>query len=208
MASRRMFSIAIFNSRNFLTLPFQAQILYVFLCLNADDDGVSEAALVTRILGIKASFLNYLVQADLILIIHAENQIVYICDWLVHNSIRKDRYHPSIYADLLAQNVPNWHPVVAKRETQVSLSQSMEEKGRAEEDIKPQWWGMYRNIRLSQTEYDDLFNELPDFLVLLDEMSYYLNKKNQTYSDYPAAFRRWQDNKNHGFNTQDGELDS
>jgi len=81
-------------------MPNEAQNLYFHLGLRADDDGVVEAYPVLKILGTTSDNLKLLVAKNYIEILNDEF-VVFIVDWLEHNSIRADRKVDSIYQELL-----------------------------------------------------------------------------------------------------------
>ena len=100
MAERRMVSKRIISTARFLRLPATAQALYFHLCLNADDDGVAEAYIVTRAAGCSENDLQVLAEKNFIRILN-EDFVVYILEWSEHNKIRADRKVDSIYKELL-----------------------------------------------------------------------------------------------------------
>ena len=103
MANRRMFSRAITGSGRFLRLSAQARALYYDLGMEADDDGFVEAFVRLRATGAEEVQLRELEQAGLILVLDEYNLVVYIQDWSINNTIRRDRYTPSIYQSLYLQ---------------------------------------------------------------------------------------------------------
>ena len=103
MANRRMFSRAITGSGRFLRLSAQARALYYDLGMEADDDGFVEAFVRLRATGAEEVHLRELEQAGLILVLDDYNLVVYIQDWSINNTIRRDRYTPSIYQSLYLQ---------------------------------------------------------------------------------------------------------
>ena len=103
MANRRMFSRAITGSGRFLRLSAQARALYYDLGMEADDDGFVEAFVRLRATGAEEVHLRELEQAGLILVLDEYNLVVYIQDWSINNTIRRDRYTPSIYQSLSLQ---------------------------------------------------------------------------------------------------------
>lgn len=101
MAERRMFSTRITDSDAFTELPPSAQALYLHLCMSADDDGFCDR--VRRCLFCAQADredIDRLANARFILTFPGTDVIV-IKHWLIHNSIRKNRYHPTKYEDLL-----------------------------------------------------------------------------------------------------------
>ena len=100
MAKRRMFSVDLISSDAFCVLSPSAQMLYLHLNVNADDDGIVDKwKTVLRYLRVKKEHLDSLINAGFI--IELECGALLISDWLIHNKIRKDRYTPSRYLDEL-----------------------------------------------------------------------------------------------------------
>ncbi len=101
MAERRMFAKSIILFGDFLELTANAQLLYLFLNMQADDDGfVGNPKSVLYLVRNGRKCLQELVDRGLVLKL-SENVVV-ITHWLVHNQIRKDRYKPTYYAKELA----------------------------------------------------------------------------------------------------------
>lgn len=100
MAERRMFSKTIIASARFLRMPPSSRLLYYDLGMYADDDGVVEAFSVMRQTGATEDDLRVLVSKGFVTILN-DDLVTYIMDWNINNSIRKDRYHSSIYKDLV-----------------------------------------------------------------------------------------------------------
>lgn len=101
MAKKRMLDAALFNSDDFADMTLSAQILYVHLILNADDDGfVDSHRRAMRSLGVKRAALNELIEAGLV--ISFPNEVLLISDWLRHNKIRADRYVMGMHKHLLS----------------------------------------------------------------------------------------------------------
>lgn len=105
MAERRTFSRKIIESGRMMKLPVKAQLLYVHLCMNADDDGIVEAFAVLSMLGAADKDLQSLEEKGFIRILN-EDLVCFISDWLENNPARSDRIKPSIYRDLLMEKVP------------------------------------------------------------------------------------------------------
>ena len=102
MAKRRMLSISVVETDKFYALKSTAQALYLHLNLNADDDGV-----VDRVKGImrdsRASAKNYQSLVDEGYIIDLGKGLALITHWNQHNRIKKDRYVPSEYRDIISK---------------------------------------------------------------------------------------------------------
>ena len=96
MAERRMFSIKIIDSDDFLDLPLEAQSLYFHLAMRADDDGfINSPKKLVRAIGASADDMKMLEDKKFIIVF--DSGIVAIRHWKVHNSIKKDRYKASIF---------------------------------------------------------------------------------------------------------------
>lgn len=102
MAERRMFAKSIIGSARFLRMPPSSRLLYYDLGMYADDDGVVEAFSVMRQTSATEDDLRVLVSKGFVTVLN-EDLVSLITDWNTNNFIRSDRYHPSIYKDLVLQ---------------------------------------------------------------------------------------------------------
>ena len=102
-----MISKIIYDSERFLKMSPSARDLYTYLVLHADDDGIVEAGTVLRLTRGADDDLNLLIFRKLVTVLDAENKVVYINDWLLHNTVRADRKTNSVYKDLLLQVLPD-----------------------------------------------------------------------------------------------------
>lgn len=129
MAERRMFAKSIIGSARFLRMPPTSRLLYYDLGMAADDDGVVEAFSVMRTTGANEDDLRVLASKGFVRVLN-EDLVTYISDWSRNNYIQKDRYHPSIYTELLvrlsadASMDTDCIQDVSKMDTQSSLGQS------------------------------------------------------------------------------------
>lgn len=106
MGNRRMISKTVTQTHRFLRLPLEAQALYFHLIQNCDDDGVVEAFPVIRMIGASEDNLGLLEIRNFVRLLNDE-MVYYVVDFLEQNTVRRDRYTPSIYKDLLEQNAEN-----------------------------------------------------------------------------------------------------
>ena len=98
MAERRMFSTKIVDSDAFLDMPLSAQALYFHLNMRADDDGfVNNPKKIQRMVGASDDDLKLLIAKRFLLAF--DSGVVVVKHWLMHNLIRKDRYHPTQYQE-------------------------------------------------------------------------------------------------------------
>lgn len=102
MAERRMFAKSIIGSARFLRMPPSSRLLYYDLGMYADDDGVVEAFSVMKQTSATEDDLRVLVSKGFVTVLN-EDLVTLIADWNTNNFIRSDRYHPSIYKDLILQ---------------------------------------------------------------------------------------------------------
>ena len=138
MAERRMFAKSIINSGKFLKMPPTSRLLYYDLGMAADDDGVVEAYSVMTQTKATEDDLRVLVAKGYVRILN-EDLVSLICDWQTNNTIRSDRYHPSIYAELIQQPIDNqlttnWQPSDNQMETEVRLGKDRLGKDRLGKD--------------------------------------------------------------------------
>ena len=96
MARKRMFSDTITDSDAFLEMPLSTQALYFQLSMRADDDGVvNNPKRIMRMLGASDDDLRILNSKKFI--IKFDSGIIIIKHWLINNTLKKDRYKPTIY---------------------------------------------------------------------------------------------------------------
>lgn len=149
MAEKRMFSQKIIDSDAFFDMPLTAQALYFHLAMRADDDGfINNPKTIQRMLGASEEDLKLLIAKRFL--IAFEDGIVVIKHWKIHNNIRKDRYKPTQYQNLLEllevksnksytekRNVSNPEPECnqsgSKMEPQYSIYKNRLDKIREEE---------------------------------------------------------------------------
>lgn len=103
---RRMFSDSILRSADFMFLSKEAQLLYIQLCMEADDRGVVNNAIVvvgmlSTTIHAKMKHLNELIEGGFI--IKLGERLHVIADWFVQNQIKADRVRESRYKNTLDQ---------------------------------------------------------------------------------------------------------
>lgn len=135
MAERRMFAKSIIGSARFLRMPPTSRLLYYDLGMAADDDGVVEAFSVMRTTGANEDDLRVLASKRFVRVLN-EDLVTYISDWSRNNLIKKDRYHPSVYHELIVQlsigtqMEPDWNPSGTHLEPEVRLGKDRLGKAR------------------------------------------------------------------------------
>ena len=153
MADKRMFSKTIIDSDTFLDLPLSTQALYFHLAMRADDDGFVNCPNRIRKM-IEASTEDMERLEDNGYTISFESGIVAIVHWHQHNTIKNDRYKPTVYqseksrlevteakvyrlADCIQSGTradPDRNQSGSKLDTQISIAKTREEDDSLPED--------------------------------------------------------------------------
>lgn len=98
MANRRMFSLDVVDTDNFLDMSVSAQCLYFHLGMHADDDGfVSSPKRIMKSVGCNSDDLKILISKGYI--IPFDSGVVVITDWKTNNYLRNDRYTGTRYKE-------------------------------------------------------------------------------------------------------------
>lgn len=106
MAERRMFAKAIVESDAFLEMPHGAQVLYLHLGMNADDDGfVNRVQTIMRMVRAGADDLNILVARRFVILF--DTKVLVVKHWRINNYIQKDRYRPTDYQEEFSRLILN-----------------------------------------------------------------------------------------------------
>ena len=214
MAERRMFAKTIIDSDMFLDMPLSTQSLYFHLSMRADDDGfINNPKKIQRMIGASDDDLKVLIMKRFIL--PFDSGVVVIKHWRMHNYIRNDRYKETVYQEeksqlLLKENgsytelatigIPDGNQDVSKLETQVRLGKdSLGEVsvGEVIEDAAPpkptrHKYGMYKNVLLTDEDYDKLQSEFPhDYSERIENLSAYMASHGKSYKNHLATIRNW-----------------
>lgn len=96
MAQKRMFSLHVVDTDKFMDMSTSAQALYFHLGMHGDDDGfVSSPRKIARAAGCNDDDMRLLAAKGFI--IPMDSGVVIITDWKLNNTIKSDRYSPTIY---------------------------------------------------------------------------------------------------------------
>ena len=96
MADRRCLRKEMLFSDQFLNMPAKVCLLYILLNYSADDDGfVDSPGMVLRSSRCSAKDLKSLEEKGYIL--QFDSGVILIRHWLLHNTIKSDRYHPTMH---------------------------------------------------------------------------------------------------------------
>ena len=210
MARRRMFANAIITSAKFLRMPATSRLLYYDLGMAADDDGCVEAFSVMRMTGATEDDLRVLASKGFIKVLNAD-LVSYILDWNTNNQIRKDRYIEGMYkhlidacCDVLLQDgdevATKWQPNGNQMAPQYSKGELSTVKSNLGEDNveaappKPSRhkYGLYKNVLLTDEEYQTLQAEFPhDYTDRIERLSEYIASTGKKYKSHLATIRSW-----------------
>jgi len=91
-----MFSLQIIDSDAFLDMPLTSQLLYFHLAMRADDEGfIGNPKKIMRLVGTQEDDLKILIAKRFVLAF--ESGVLVIKHWLIHNTIRMDRFSETTY---------------------------------------------------------------------------------------------------------------
>ena len=101
----RMLSEAIITSGRFLKLSDKAKVLYMYLMVRTDDEGVVEAYPAMMFAGAQENALDELIGKRFVIRLN-EDDVVRITHFFEQNTLRADRIKPSRFHDLIADSCP------------------------------------------------------------------------------------------------------
>ncbi|MBQ5743971.1 MAG: hypothetical protein IIV82_02680 [Ruminococcus sp.] len=97
-----MISNDITGSYNFQSMEHTTQLLYFYFCLSADDDGfIGNPYIYTNLTGCSENDLETLERRGYV--IRFASGVLAVVHWYIHNTIKKDRYNPTVHKAELAQ---------------------------------------------------------------------------------------------------------
>ncbi len=105
MANRRMFAKNVIESDEYFTLSQEAQLLYFYLGMYADDEGFVSPLRIIHTAGINENCLHELIDAGFVLTFE-ESKIIVIRHWLQNNYLQRsnnpqsNKVTPTIHQDL------------------------------------------------------------------------------------------------------------
>lgn len=204
MADKRMFSLKIVDSDLFLDMPLSSQCLYFHLSMRADDDGfVDNPKKIIKIIGANEDDLKILITKGFVIVF--ERGIIVITHWKINNFIRKDRYKPTMYIEqkqqlyqtengaYISEEKVGCHLVNQRLSSgQPSIDKVSIDKGRIEQVAPISLYGEYKNIRLTNEEYQKLKDKLQVHTdTMIEKLSRYLKSKGTDYKDHYVTILNW-----------------
>ena len=116
MAEKRMLSKKVLDTDAFLDMPLSAQALYFHLVINADDEGfVGNPKRIRDYIGAAESDLDLLIENRFVLIL--KNSVAVIRHWKIHNTLRRDRSHPTVFTEEKSQLILQENGAYAEKVT-------------------------------------------------------------------------------------------
>lgn len=201
MANKRMFSLSVVDTDNFLEMPMSSRLLYYELGMRADDDGfVDNWKKILLFTGLKEDDLKILITK--MFIIPFESGVIVIRHWRMNNYLRSDRFSPTHYQKELAKlqlddnnvynldtnGIPGGTPLVDTDKISI-------DKNSIEYNI----YGEFKNVKLTDEQYKKL--EEKKLLNYIEDLSRYLaNHPRKKYANHYATILSWdrKDNKGNG----------
>ena len=102
MAQKRMFSLSVVDTDQFLEMPLSSRLLYYELGMRADDDGfVANWKKILAFTGLKEDDLKVLIAKKYI--IPFDTGVIVIRHWRMNNYLQNDRTKPTIYQNELSE---------------------------------------------------------------------------------------------------------
>ena len=148
-----------------------------------------------------------------------DSGVVVIKHWKIHNYIRNDRYKETVYKDERALlevkengayteistngiplGIPSDNQSGYQMETQVRLgkvSLGEDSVGEVIEEAAPpkptrHKYGFYKNVLLTDEDYDKLMEEFPhDYTERIERLSEYMASHGKSYKNHLATIRNW-----------------
>lgn len=217
-ANKRMFSMQIVDSDEFLDMPLSTQALYFHLSMRADDDGfLNNAKKIMRMAGCNQNDYDLLVMKSFV--IEFPDGICVIKHWRINNYLRKDRYTETVYqeekamlsikdngaytlgegrplltAAAVAPEQAPQSPVEPITEAREEILDE-EQTGTQTKHTKPQKhkYGEYKHVLLTDAELEKLNTEYGEdktqkAIAFLDE---YIEMKGYKAKSHYLALRKW-----------------
>lgn len=184
-----MFAKDVLGSDAFCDLSFEAQALFVHLCMDADDYGfVGAPRKLVRSVGSTAKALSELEQRGFT---HSfPSGVLVVLSWWQNNTITESRRKQTIHAEELSQLQVNESGLYVF-EGQECLQIACEPQ---EKPTKPKRkaYGEYKNVMFTDEEFAKLKEEFPrDWQSRIEQCSSYCASKGKFYKNYLATIRNW-----------------
>lgn len=196
MANKRMFSLSVVDTDNFLEMPISSRLLYYELGMRADDDGfVDNWKKILLFTGLKDDDMKVLIAKSFV--IPFESGVIVIRHWRMNNYLQKDRLKPTIHQKELKElniddnNVYNLYTKCIHSIDKNSIDKNSIDK---KENNKRKSYGEFKRVKLTDKEYQKLIDDYGKDRIdkQIQEMDKYVesnNNKNK-YSNFNLVLRK------------------
>ena len=196
-----MFSMSILDSDAFLDMPQSTQNLYMHMAMRADDDGfLGNPKKIIRMTGCGDDDYKILISKKFV--IPFESGICVIKHWLIHNTIRRDRYEETTYCDEkklldMAENKAYSVGLPSGNQMATSGCHSIEEnsieKNSKEETGGRVSFGEFQKVKITTDEKSKLDEKYGRAAtsILIDELDQYLESTGKKYKSHYATLLAW-----------------
>lgn len=197
MAQKRMFSLSVVDTDNFLEMPISSRLLYYELGMRADDDGfVDNWKKILLFTGLKQDDMKVLISKKFI--IPFESGVIVIRHWRLNNYLQNDRTKPTIYQEELKQlGLDNNNVYIMDTECIHSIDKNSIDKYSIEEKENTK---RKRFIKPTIDEIQEYCNERNSginaeaFYDFYESKNWYVGKNKM--QDWKACVRTWEQRDN------------
>ena len=202
MADKRMLNRKIVEADSFLSLGHATQCLYVHLNLNADDDGfIDNVSSIMALTKTGQKELDTLIKNGMIL--RVSKYVYVVTHWFQHNNLQRDRFKQTIYKkekDMLERPGNIWQfiegasPYLEEKElmdTEDSTDKNSKGKKKGKKEEEKKTYGEYKNVFLTDEEYQKLHEEFIDADARIEELSGAISQYGYKYESHYATIRNW-----------------
>jgi len=193
--------MSILDSDAFLDMPQSTQNLYMHMAMRADDDGfLGNAKKIMRMTNCGEDDYKVLVAKKFIL--PFESGICVIKHWLIHNTIRKDRYEETTYLDekkgLNTEENKAYSVGLPSGNHVATIGTPRREENSIEEKRTVKKFGELKNVSIKEDEYAKLCKKYgtPATDRLIEELSTYMASQGKRYKSHYATLLNWAKRKN------------
>ena len=192
MAQKRMFSLSVVDTDQFLDMPISSRLLYYELGMRADDDGfVDNFKKILLFTGLKEDDLKVLIAKQYVL--PFDSGVIVIRHWRMNNYLRNDRYKSTQYQEELKKLSIDDNLVYQMDTNGIhrlgkdSIGKNIEKEIYKEKDKKN--YGEFNNVLLTDEEYHKL--EESNLLPYIEKLSSYIASKGKKYKSHYATILTW-----------------
>ena len=189
--------MSILDSDAFLEMPHSTQNLYMHMAMRADDDGfLGNPKRIIRMVGAGEDDYRILLAKKFLLVF--EDGICVIKHWLIHNTIRKDRYEETVYKDQkillnIKENKAYSFGLPNGNQMATTCTHSIEENSTVQNRIEKNKHGEFKNVLLAEEELKKLINQYGTNATkkLIEELSSYIQSSGKRYKSHYATLLNW-----------------